>query len=159
MATCLKMAKMTIFRVGWDELEPNRSYLSHFPTWYSKSGHFPIESPIKNEKWPLGLSYGSIILQIVLWPYFTITHVVLTQLSDWTKKTILGHPRECMVWCLLPMRHHVVQRWFGLLYVHEIRWVGFICIQTGLGWWGVTAALRRRTLVYLPSTTHLLKAT
>ena len=41
-------------RVGWDELEPNRSYLSHFPTWYSKyskSGHFPIEIPIKNEKW------------------------------------------------------------------------------------------------------------
>ena len=39
-------------RVGWDELEPNRSYLSHFPTWYSKyskSGHFPIEIPIKND--------------------------------------------------------------------------------------------------------------
>ena len=100
------MAKMTIFRHvangrqgsprfkgdpmdGWDELKPDRSYLSHFPPWYSKSGQFPI----KNEKWPLGLSYGSIILQIVLWPYFTITHVVLTQLSDWTKKTILGHPR------------------------------------------------------------------
>ena len=60
------MAKMTIFghvangrqgsprfkrdpRVGWDELEPNRSYLSHFRTWYSKLGHFPIEIPIKNE--------------------------------------------------------------------------------------------------------------
>ena len=26
-----------------------RSYLSHFPTWYSKSGHFPIEIHIKNE--------------------------------------------------------------------------------------------------------------
>ena len=36
-------------RVGWDELEPNRSYLNHFPTWYSKLGHFPIEIPIKNE--------------------------------------------------------------------------------------------------------------
>ena len=36
-------------RDGWDELEPDRSYLSHFPTWYSKSGHFPIEIPIKNE--------------------------------------------------------------------------------------------------------------
>ena len=36
-------------RDGWDELEPNRSYLSHFPTWYSKSGHFPIEIPIINE--------------------------------------------------------------------------------------------------------------
>ena len=36
-------------RDGWDELEPNRSYLSHFPTWYSKSGHFPIEIPIKNK--------------------------------------------------------------------------------------------------------------
>ena len=53
-------------RVGWDELEPYRSYLSHFPTWYSKSGLFPIEIPIKNEKWPLTHSYGSIILKIVL---------------------------------------------------------------------------------------------
>ena len=67
-------------RDGWDELEPNRSYLSHFPTWYSKSGHFPIEIPIKNKKWPLGLSYGCII---VLWPYFTITHAVLTESRDW----------------------------------------------------------------------------
>ena len=32
---------------GWDELKPDRSYLSHFPPWYSKSGHFPIEIPIK----------------------------------------------------------------------------------------------------------------
>ena len=54
-----------------------RSYLSHFPTWYSKSGHFPIEIPIKNEKWPPTPSYGSIILKIVLWAHFTITHAVL----------------------------------------------------------------------------------
>ena len=66
-------------RDGWDELKPDRSYLSHFPPWYSKSGQFPI----KNEKWPLGLSYGSIILKIVLWPYFTITHAVLTESRDW----------------------------------------------------------------------------
>ena len=64
---------------GWDELKPDRSYLSHFPPWYSKSGQFPI----KNEKWPLGLSYGSIILKIVLWPYFTLTHAVLTESRDW----------------------------------------------------------------------------
>ena len=69
-------------RVGWDELEPNRSYLSHFPTWYSKSGHFPIEIPIKNEKWPPTPSYGSIILKIVLWAHFTITHAVLRGSSD-----------------------------------------------------------------------------
>ena len=37
-------------RDGWDELLPDRSYLSHFPTWYSKSGHFPIEIPIKKDK-------------------------------------------------------------------------------------------------------------
>ena len=24
---------------------------TYFPTWYSKSGHFPIEIPIKNKKW------------------------------------------------------------------------------------------------------------
>ena len=68
--------------VGWDELEPNRSYLSHFPTWYSKSGHFPIEIPIKNEKWPPTPSYGSIILKIVLWAYFTSSHAVLKGLRD-----------------------------------------------------------------------------
>ena len=33
-----------------DKSEPNRSYQSHFPTWYSKLGHFTIEIPIKNEK-------------------------------------------------------------------------------------------------------------
>ena len=68
-------------RVGWDELEPNWSYLSHFPTWYSKSGHFPI----KNENWPLTPSYGSIILKIVLWAHFSITHAVLIGSSDFLK--------------------------------------------------------------------------
>ena len=64
LTVILKMAKMPIIRhvtngrqgsprfkgdprVGWDELEPNRSYLSHFPTWYSRSDHFPIEIPIR----------------------------------------------------------------------------------------------------------------
>ena len=43
-------------RDGWDELEPNRSYLSHFPTWYSKSGHFPIEIPLKTKSaLPIGV--------------------------------------------------------------------------------------------------------
>ena len=64
-------------RVGWDDLEPNRPYLSNFLTWYSKSGNFPIEIPIKNKKWPLNFSYGSIILKIVLWAHFTITHAML----------------------------------------------------------------------------------
>ena len=27
-------------RDGWFKLYPDQSYLSHFPTWYSKSGHF-----------------------------------------------------------------------------------------------------------------------
>ena len=77
-------------RVGWDELEPNRSYLSHFPTWYSKLGHFPIEIPIKNEKWPPTPSYGSIILKIVLWAYFTSSHAVLKGLRDKTTKPNFG---------------------------------------------------------------------
>ena len=61
-------------RVGWDELEPNRSYLSHFPTWYSKLGHFPIEIPIKNENGWYPIVYGSIIC---FWS------VVLSYLSAW----------------------------------------------------------------------------
>ena len=40
----------------------------------------------KGEKWPLGLSYGSIILKIVLWASFTSSHVVLRGSRDWTKK-------------------------------------------------------------------------
>ena len=112
---CLKMAKMTkmtIFRHGrqgsprvangrqgfprskgdprdgWDELEPNRSYLSHFTTWYSKSGHFPIENPIKNENWPLTPSYRSIILKIVLWAHFTNSHAVLRGSSNFFEKSV-----------------------------------------------------------------------
>ena len=110
----VKMAKMTIFRHGRqgsprvaigrqgfprskgdprdgrDELEPNRSYLSHFTTWYSKSGHFPIENPIKNENWPLTPSYGSIILKIVLWAHFTNSHAVLRGSSDILKNPYFG---------------------------------------------------------------------
>ena len=77
-------------RDGWDELEPNRSYLSHFTTWYSKSGHFPIENPIKNENWPLTPSYGSIILKIVLWAHFTNSHAVLRGSSDILKNPYFG---------------------------------------------------------------------
>ena len=104
---CLKIAKMTIFRHvangrqgsprfkgdprdEWDELRPDRSYLSHFPPWYSKSGHFPIEIPIKNKKWPLNLSYGSIILKI--WAHFIITHAVLRESTDFLKTTYSGTP-------------------------------------------------------------------
>ena len=83
-------------RSGWPlgltPLEQNRSYLSHFPTWYSKSGHFPIEIPIKNEKWPPTPGFGSIILKIVLWPYFTKTHAMLRGSTDFWKQPILGHP-------------------------------------------------------------------
>ena len=82
LATCLKIFRHVANgrqgsprfkgdpRDGWDELKPDRSYLSHFPPLYSKSGHFPIEIPIKNEKWPLNFSYGSIILKIVLWAHY-----------------------------------------------------------------------------------------
>ena len=63
-------------RDGWDELKPDPSYLSHFPPWYSKSGHFPIELPIKNKKCLQNWEYGSIIRKIILWAHFTITHVV-----------------------------------------------------------------------------------
>ena len=51
-----------------------------------------IEIPIKNEKWPLNLSYGSIILKIVLWAHFTITHAVLSQSTDILKTTYSGTP-------------------------------------------------------------------
>ena len=37
-------------RDGWDELKPDRSYLSHFATWYSKSTHFSIEMH-RNRHW------------------------------------------------------------------------------------------------------------
>ena len=64
---CLKMAKMTIFRHvangrqgsprfkgdprdGWDELKPDRSYLSHFPPWYSKSKSAPLKFPLKTTR-------------------------------------------------------------------------------------------------------------
>ena len=59
----------------------------------------PIPIPIKNEKWPLGLSYGSIILKIVLWASFTSSHVVLRELSDWTKNPILGQATSILVYC------------------------------------------------------------
>ena len=80
-------------RVALEELKLDRSYLIHFPPWYSKSGHFPIEVPIKNEKWPLNLSYGSIILQIGLGDYFTITHAVLRESTDFLKTTFSGTPQ------------------------------------------------------------------
>ena len=60
-------------RDGWDELKPDRSYLSHFPPWYSKSGHFPIEIPIKKRKWLVSF-YGSIKFVFGLWPYHTYPH-------------------------------------------------------------------------------------
>ena len=44
----MSITMSTTDRQTWDELKPDRSHLSHFPQWYSKSGHFPIEIPIKN---------------------------------------------------------------------------------------------------------------
>ena len=60
-------------RDGWDESKPDWSY---FPPWYSKSGHFPIEIPIKNKKCLHNWGYGSIILKIVLWAHFTIRKAI-----------------------------------------------------------------------------------
>ena len=48
------------------------------------------EIPIKNEKWPLTPSYRSIILKIVLWAHFTITHAVLRGSSDFLKNPYFG---------------------------------------------------------------------
>ena len=86
-----KLAKVQGGPQGWLRW-PNQSYLSHFPTWYSKSGHFLIEIPIKKENWPPDLSYGSIILKIVLWAHFTITHAVLSQSTNILKTTYSGTP-------------------------------------------------------------------
>ena len=37
-------------RDGWDELKPDRSYLSHFPPWYSKSKSAPLKFPLKTTR-------------------------------------------------------------------------------------------------------------
>ena len=79
-------------RVGWDELEPNRSYLSHFPTRYSKSGHFPIEIPIKNENLSLNAILLSITLKIFLWPPLTQRHGWLRERSSIQKNVYCGTP-------------------------------------------------------------------
>ena len=45
---------------------------------------------------PLGFKIGvlwSIILKIVLWIYYTITHAVLSQSAGFGEKPILGHPK------------------------------------------------------------------
>ena len=48
--------------------------------------------------WPLNLSYGSIILKIVLWAHFTITHAMLTEISEFLKTTYsgTGYPSQTM---------------------------------------------------------------
>ena len=51
-----------------------------------------IEIPIKNEKRPLNLSYGSVILKIILWAHLTITHAVLRGSTDFLKTTYSGTP-------------------------------------------------------------------
>ena len=40
---------------GMGEMSFNQ--IDHFPTWYSKSGRFPIENPIKNENLSLNAIY------------------------------------------------------------------------------------------------------
>ena len=102
-------------RDGCDELKPKWSYLSHFPPWYLKSGHFPIEIPIKNKQCLQNLSYGPILeinrsifpieipiknkeclqnlsygpcLEIVLWAHFA----VLRRSTDFFKNTSSGTP-------------------------------------------------------------------
>ena len=37
-------------KLGCDQIPRYASQTVHFPTWYSKSDHFPIEIPIKNKK-------------------------------------------------------------------------------------------------------------
>ena len=82
-------------RDGWDELKPDWSYLSHFPPWYSKLGHFPIEIPIKNKKCLHNWGYRSIILKIIFWAPYTIKHAVFRGSTDFwkKKKSFLGHPK------------------------------------------------------------------
>ena len=53
---------------GQDELEPNLSDLNHIPTWYSKLSNFPIEIPIKIQKWLVSgnsIVYG--FIKKILW--------------------------------------------------------------------------------------------
>ena len=86
-------------RDGWDELKPDRSYLSHFPPWYSKSGHFPIEIPIKNEKWPLNLSYGSIFYNSENPFVGSFLHNIVHHLVHHTPFTKYGHLCQCSQLC------------------------------------------------------------
>ena len=72
-------------RDGWDELQPDRSYLNHFSTWYSKSGHFPIEIPINSHlkrKWLVSYCLWVYNFFGGLWPYPTYKHGLPKRLSE-----------------------------------------------------------------------------
>ena len=86
-------------RVALEELKLDRSYLIHFPPWYSKSGHFPIEVPIKNEKWPLNLSYGSIFYNSENPFVGSFLHNIVHHLVHHTPFTKYGHLCQCSQLC------------------------------------------------------------
>ena len=86
-------------RVALEELKLDRSYLIHFPPWYSKSGHFPIEVPIKNEKWPLNLSYGSIFYNSENPFVGSFLHNIVHHLVHHTPFTKYGHLSQCSQLC------------------------------------------------------------
>ena len=50
------------------------------------------EIPIKNKKCLQVWEYGFIILKIVLWAHFTITHAVLRESTNFLKTTYSGTP-------------------------------------------------------------------
>ena len=63
-----RVAKVQGGPQGWVRWVKTRSIIfESFSAMIFKIKNCPIEIPIKNEKWPLDLSYGSIILKIVLW--------------------------------------------------------------------------------------------
>ena len=71
---------------GWVRWVKTKSIIfKSFSDMIFKIGPFPHWNSIKNKKLPLNLSYGSIILKIILWAHFTIW-------SIFWKQPILGHP-------------------------------------------------------------------
>ena len=81
---------------GLDELEPNRSYLNHFPTWYAQYSHFYLFScHFRLIKWDNRLAKCYFLVYnflIFLWHPDTYWHCVLkgggrseTKIYFWTR--------------------------------------------------------------------------
>ena len=75
--------------------------------------------------------YGSIILKIILWAPFTITHAVLKRSTDfWRKKIILGHNNGHLASVTNEKVHQYIQ---GRLQ-GSIAWIGGIDLHKNSKW-------------------------